>query len=364
MKTILANNQAIRILLFSPMPTKDAFGGISSWTVRFLNKFKNLHNVLIENIDSTPVDKRGKDIARSRNLFKKISCNYRIYKEFKKKVATFKPNILHFNSSCTPFACLRDYVFLRYCKKKKINCILHCRCNIEDQLCGNKIGIYFFKKNLKLSSAIITLNNFSFNYASCLKRNSDNLFIVPNFVDEKIILDKKIVRNHLSKIVFVGHLVKQKGIQEIIELAKLFPDVEFVIVGGFTEDYPEKSIFPKNVDVTGNLPFDLVIKRLDEADVFLFPTYTEGFSNALLEAMARGLPVIASNVGANRDMIENYGGIIVDSNEVNELAEAIVHIRNVNVRLKMSAWNIDKVKNTYTSDVVINYFLHIYSSLV
>ena len=57
-------------------------------------------------------------------------------------------------------------------------------------------------------------------------------------------------------------------------------------------------------------------KYLDKADVFLFPSYTEGFSISLTEAMASGLPCIASDVGANQDMLENHGGILIKTKKI------------------------------------------------
>lgn len=136
------------------------------------------------------------------------------------------------------------------------------------------------------------------------------------------------------------------------------------MVGGFTEEYSNSGFFPSNIEITGNIPVNLVIKKLDESDLFLSPTYSEGFSNALLEAMARGLPVVTTDVGANKDMVENKGGIIVAPNNINELCNALNDIQSIETRRKMSEWNIDKVYKKYTSDVVIKDILDIYFKLL
>lgn len=52
------------------------------------------------------------------------------------------------------------------------------------------------------------------------------------------------------------------------------------------------------------------------------------FSNALLEAMSVGLPIIASNVGANADMIEENGGVIVPVRDVQAIVDAIISLNN------------------------------------
>ena len=82
--------------------------------------------------------------------------------------------------------------------------------------------------------------------------------------------------------------------------------------------------------------------------VFLFPSYTEGFSNAVLEAMSRGLPILTTNVGSNEDMIENKGGFIVNTRNVLELIEKMRLMSDYSIRFSMSKWNVNKVKDSYS----------------
>jgi glycosyltransferase involved in cell wall biosynthesis len=103
-----------------------------------------------------------------------------------------------------------------------------------------------------------------------------------------------------------------------------------------------------------------VKELLIESDVFLFPSYTEGFANAMLEAMASGLPIITTPVGANVDMIESMGGVIVEVGNSNSVIEAIDNINNSSVRSKMSEWNLNKVNNEYTIEKVMNKLISLY----
>lgn len=358
------SNKKIRVLLVSPLPCSASFGGIGIWTARFAEALKQKQNVEIRIVNSIPVDNNGKDIARSKNIFKKFNCNIRILKNIKRELNNFKPNIVHLNSSCTPFACVRDYLFLKTILKKHIPTVLHCRCNIEDQISNNKLGLFFFKKNIRLASRVLVLNKNSNHFVSTLQNTEVQCLTVPNFLQKNCVAEHKTIKKHIENVSFVGHLVKQKGIEEIVTLANEFPNLHFTLACGYTEQYPNRSLFPQNVEITGNLPIHDVFQILDKSDVFLFPTHSEGFSNALLEAMARGLPVITTNVGANTDMLENKGGIIVDVKSNKQLKNALIKIDDELIRKEMSVWNIDKVKSSYIEDVVPNNILNIYFNLI
>ena len=201
-------------------------------------------------------------------------------------------------------------------------------------------------------------------FVNTLKNAKEKCLIVPNFLQKNSVVEHKIIKQHIENVSFVGHLVKQKGIEEMIFLAKEFPKLHFTLACGYTEQYPKRSLFPQNVEITGNLVVDDVFQILDKSDVFLLPTHSEGFSNALLEAMARGLPIITTNVGANTDMLENKGGIIVDSKSNEQLKNALIRIDDELVRKEMSVWNINKVKSSYIEDIVTNNILNIYFDLM
>ena len=79
-------NKKIRVLLVSPLPSSTSFGGIGIWTARFVETLKQKQNVEIRIVNSIPVDNNGKDIARSKNIFKKFNCNIRILKNIKRKI--------------------------------------------------------------------------------------------------------------------------------------------------------------------------------------------------------------------------------------------------------------------------------------
>jgi glycosyltransferase involved in cell wall biosynthesis len=121
------------------------------------------------------------------------------------------------------------------------------------------------------------------------------------------------------RVLFVGRLDKEKGLDRLLTAWAALPGHErmvLMIVGdGPLRDSLERQtrtlrLFP-SVRFVGHQAE--VAKFYSAADVFVLPSITEGMSNALLEAMAAGLPVVAANVGGNRDVIKHQqSGFLVD----------------------------------------------------
>ena len=88
-------------------------------------------------------------------------------------------------------------------------------------------------------------------------------------------------------------------------------------------------IDPKNdsyIHFTGFLPSKEIIKYISSADIAVFPSRYEPFGMMVLEAMALKKPIIATNVGGIKEIIQNYGnGILVNPN-VNEISKAIINL--------------------------------------
>ena len=80
-----------------------------------------------------------------------------------------------------------------------------------------------------------------------------------------------------------------------------------------------------------------VVPFLENADVFVLPSYREGLSRSIIEAMAMELPIITTDVpGCRETVIEKENGLLVKPNNVNDLVEAMIFmINNPDIRLKM-----------------------------
>ena len=142
--------------------------------------------------------------------------------------------------------------------------------------------------------------------------------------------------NNKFTFVFVGRLVGDKGINELIDaFARLSSEKENVrlFLVGPTEDEldPLKPItwdriksIPSIVKI-GPVWGDDILKYYAASDCFVFPSYREGFPNTVLEAGAMGLPSIVTDINGSREIINNgENGIIIPPKNVDELYEAML----------------------------------------
>ncbi len=133
-------------------------------------------------------------------------------------------------------------------------------------------------------------------------------------------------------ITFIGSLVWQKGVDILIrafrDVKEKFPDAELVLVG----DGREKNNLQKISRELGVRANFLGYREdpgsvLEKSAVLVLPSREEGFGLALLEAMAAGVPVVASRVGGIEEIVEHgYNGILVEKENPEELAERIIRV--------------------------------------
>lgn len=174
--------------------------------------------------------------------------------------------------------------------------------------------------------------------------------------------------------VFVGRLVGDKGVGELIEafdrLSREFQDVRLSLIGPREEnldaikDETSKIIdsnqriieYGRQIDVR---PF------LAASDIFVLPSYREGFPNVVLEAMAMGLPCIVSDVNGATDAVqEDENGLIVPKRDVESLYQAMkkLYIDEV-LRYSMAQKARPLVKARFNRQAVWQAILEMYKSL-
>jgi glycosyltransferase involved in cell wall biosynthesis len=203
------------------------------------------------------------------------------------------------------------------------------------------------------------------------------------------------VKTNISfNILFMGHLIYSKGFYELVraykKLYQRYSDNVSLQFAGENIGYSEGTLeflsgeyydtFRKhgldindeiqdfirnakiyNAQYLGFISGEKKEEILAESDLFVLPSYTEGFSMACLEAMAAGLPVIATPVGAMNEVVKDgVNGVITPVGDVDKLVENIrFFIDNPDEHKKIGSYNPSYVKVNYNIEVVAQKLLNI-----
>ena len=155
---------------------------------------------------------------------------------------------------------------------------------------------------------------------------------------------------------FVGRIVKDKGINELVnsflEINKTFVNAKLLLVGNYEEvlsplgkEIKEEINNNKNIIYTG---FQSDIRPyLKIMNIFVFPSYREGFGVSLMEAAAMGVPIIATDIiGCNEVIKDGYNGVLVPPKSTTELIKAMKMLLEDKKKLE----NISNVTRKFVID--------------
>lgn len=125
---------------------------------------------------------------------------------------------------------------------------------------------------------------------------------------------------NLKKVIFIGRLLKRKGIYDYLEVAKVFPNIEFQVLGeGEEKKNLDAYILQNNIsNITflGVLNHSEMAKILTETDLHILPSRSEGFPKVTLETAAAGVPsIVYGDYGASEWIATGENGWVVDTVE-------------------------------------------------
>ncbi len=175
--------------------------------------------------------------------------------------------------------------------------------------------------------------------------------------------------NQKIKVIFVGRLLKEKGIFEFLKIAEAFKqenDFEFFVAGDRDEgnkssinDHEFKEL-KKKVTYLGNID---VPNELFRYDILINPSHHEGFSRVILEGAYVGLYCIANDIPGTRGIINNLEyGVVVENNDINTYIELIRNFDRNKESLDVDKVR-DKIIRNYSSNAIANKFSKIYSEI-
>lgn len=316
----------------------------------YVPKLKSLGCEYIE----SKVDRRGTNFV---NDLKLIISYIRIIRNIKPDVVltyTIKPNVYG------GFAC-------RITKTPYITNITGLGTSIENNGLMQKIALGLYKFALKEAKCVFFQNEHNRNFfinRKIVKRKSRlipgsgvnlNQHTLEDYPDDREVI----------KLLFIGRIMKAKGINELLEAVKKvknkYPNVQFDIIGFCEEDYSEQL---KKYEKQGFIKYhgqqEDVHTYVKDSHAVILPSYHEGMSNVLLEAASTGRPVLASNIpGCKETFDEGVSGFGFEAKSVDSLVKAIIKFIELPYEKKklMGLAGRKKVEQEFDRNIVVDAYL-------
>lgn len=285
------------------------------------------------------------------------------------------PDVLHLCTSAG-FGLLRDLILLRKAKQLGIKSVIHFHFGrIPELKQQNNWEWKLICKTVKLCDTVVVMNRPS--EMTLLETGFKNVKYLPNplsmNVSKRIGELKDNYKRIPRRLLYAGHVIKTKGVYELVEACSQIPNIELRIVGKCLPDVESelKAIASANnqgewLNIVGEVNHERVLTELLQADLFVFPSYTEGFPNVILEAMACGCPILASDVGAIPEMLDIEGnccGICFKPGSVNHVLNSIVPILdNDKIKANLVSNALKRLNAEYTMHKVWNNLVNIWKT--
>lgn len=357
----------MKICMVVPVPPP--YGGIANWTKLMDEYVKGVDRVELSFVNTAP----KKRSMEGRTLWDRVVVQglemFKMNKQLKRMLRAEKHDAVHMTTS-GQLATFRDILMLKTAKKMGVPTVYHTRFGRIPEISQNNTGEWKrLKKAMGLASKVMVIDTKTLEAVKKYAPEA-NVCYVPNPFDMNKMANVKTTEELKKEVVFVGWVIKAKGVEELLcawqNIAEKYSDWTLRIVGPYNEDYKkelEEKYSCKNVIFDGEKPHDEAMNLVSQASVFTLPSYTEGFPNAVLEAMALDTPVVATSVGAIPDMLCGCG-IVVEPQNVNELENAFERVlSDEKLRNEFALKAKEKMLDEYTIETVFETYKSVWNEI-
>lgn len=363
----------LKVLLVSPYSSKKV-GGIGTWSKNIIDYVAKRDDISFKFQNTATWFKGNLHVNIVSRVFIGIIDSFLILVRLFFNMVCFKPDVVHCTSSAS-LGLTKDRIAIDIVTKIfKRKFIIHWRFGRIPELC--KLRNSEYRKLIKVinkASVSIVIDKKSLESLKSLGIN--NLVNIPNPISED--LEKLTINSnntHLrnfGEIVFAGHIIPTKGVYELVRACTEIPSVKKLIMIGpvFSEVKEQLMKISLNRDngnwleFKGELKRNDVIKYLQKANILCLPSYSEGFPNIILEAMACACPIIATSVGAIPEMLDNGAGICIDVKDEKQLIKEIEELIKDNVlAIEIGKTAQEKVLRDYTLNKIFEQYHNLWNN--
>lgn len=205
----------------------------------------------------------------------------------------------------------------------------------------------FLKKRKNLTKALMSFDGIYVETNTMRKaleiQGFNNVYVMPNFKDLNILKESELVYPNTEpyRLCTFSRVMKEKGIEDAVNAVKTVNkhfgrtvytlDIYGQVDSAQTDWFNElESTFPSYIKYGGLVPFDKSVEVLKNYFALLFPTYYEGegFAGTLLDAMAAGVPVVASDWRYNSEIVNEKTGYVYPVHDNYAFIDTLINVRN------------------------------------
>jgi len=317
----------IRVCLVSPLPPP--YGGISHWTRMIADFALTQSSVALSHIDTAPRNRAIYQTSPLRRVLGGIPQMASTALSLRRELHREAPDVVHLNTS-GQLALIRDAVVVFLARLHRVPVVYHLRFGrVPVILAAHNAEGRLLAFIARRVHTVIALDPAT---ESAMNRYLPRVRVeqIPNCIDLAALPEAQgNLRGGESTAVFVGWVIPSKGVAELVRAWSSLDlrGWRLLIAGPGDEAYLDalRSTVrqPQSVEFLGEVSHDEALRLMASCELFVFPSHTEGFPNAVLEAMALGRPILATDVGAIGSMLADGCGVVVPARSVTALREAM-----------------------------------------
>ncbi len=304
--------EKLKVVLATPYNGRT--GGISRWAHHIQDYYRTNHKDELC-LSFMPIDRENEELSHGQ--IKRIFSGIKTYMVYLKREISFlrntHPHVFHLVSSAS-FGLIKDMCMLFVANKFSCKTMLHFRFGRIPELRTKRNWEWrLLCRVINKSSVTIVLDERS--RVALIEEGLNNVIKIPNPISSKVFeyVNSKEYKREENCVLFVGHCYREKGVFELADACATIPNIRLVYAGTISEDIKNEIIkkIDNKIDVlfTGNLNYEDVLDYMMRCSVLVLPSYTEGFPNVILEAMACACPIVATNVGAIPEMLDDNANL-------------------------------------------------------
>jgi len=356
----------LQICLVAPLPPP--YGGIAHWTQMVLR-----HASMVEGVELTVVNTAPtwRSIHSNGLLVRALGGSLQLLRDcfrITKLLSRRRFDVIHLVTS-GHLAAFRDLSVSYLAGWFGVGLVYHIRFGrIPSLVGGRSLEWRLIRMVMRRAARVILIDAATFDAVSRVEPCVAT-FLIPNCVDIDA-LPQSVPRDEGARTaLFLGWVVPTKGVGELVEAWSRLnpPGWRLDIVGPVDDSYRNALLaghVAANIRFVGQVSHEEAMRRMAACDLFVFPSYTEGFPNVVVEAMALGRPIIASDVGAIPEMLAESAGVLVKSRDVEALVDGLnAVIGDEKLRERLASRALERARGLYSIEVVFDAYKDLWRSV-